>query len=462
MTSFPDLSRYFGSLRAETESTWLAQAYLPPRLFGQMIEPRSILVIGEEGSGKSALEFSLKDYAVQKMSKLLTVSWRPTIPDGALPSSRTTELFITQAMDSLSFAFLKLVACTPGTYINAPAWAKDFMHWLVQTFLHGDRQYHLSRLADGANVEGIQTVTHLLTEAPREVFPHDSLPSSILSHLTSAIKAHGLEGVWIFLDGLDTLFRLSPETLEKFLFSFLSTLDLFEEDTFFFKIVAPTKLDSLLKSRGVLTRRFSVYQIKWSEEELMHLTEKRIALATKRDNLLLSRLCKDSEWLEWLKKYAGLSPRGWLELTRPILDAYLVKGKPLTQTEWLDAYRQSPPLLRLDPEAGRVFIGWGEVAVAGIGYKLLRYLYENRHRPCKKSELYEHVYKEFYQTEIATKKKDDKRSTRIDWEGPLDTALYRLRQAVEWDPRDDAVPLYIISERGKGQIHLENCEMFVR
>jgi len=29
---------------------------------------------------------------------------------------------------------------------------------------------------------------------------------------------------------------------------------------------------------------------------------------------------------------------------------------------------------------------------------------------------------------------------------------------VEWDPREGADPLYIISERGKGQIRLENYE----
>lgn len=455
MTTSPDLSRYFGSLRAETEAAWLAQAYLPPRLFGQMVEPRSILVMGGEGSGKSALELSLKDYTAQRTPKLLAVSWRPAIPDGVLPSGQTAELFISQAMDSLSFAFLKLIACEPAMHANAPAWAKDFMHWFVQAFLHGDRQYHLSRLAEEA--EGLQAITHILTELPREVFPRDSLPSSILSHLTSAIKAHGLDGVWVFLEDLDILLRISPDTLERFLVNFLSTLDLFEEDTFFFKIVASSKLESLLKARGVLTRRFSIYQLKWSEEELMRLTERRIALAAKRDNLPLSRLCNDSEWLDWLKKYAGASPRGWLELTRPILDAYLAKGKPLTQSEWLDACRQSPPPLRLDLEAGQVFIGWGEVPVAGIGYKLLRYLYENRHRPCTKSELYERVYKEFYKTDIPTRKKDDKRSMRIDWEGIIDTALYRLRQAVEWDTRDDAAPLYIISERGKGQLHLENA-----
>ncbi|MEW6285693.1 MAG: winged helix-turn-helix domain-containing protein [Chloroflexota bacterium] len=457
MTPSADLSRYFGSLRAETEASWLAQAYLPPRLFGQMVEQRSILVMGEEGSGKSALELSLKDYAAQRTPKLLAVPWRPAIPDGILPSGQTAELFITQAMDSLSFAFLKLIACEPAAYTNAPAWAKDFMHWFVQAFLHGDRQYHLSHLADGAGTEGLAIVTHLLTEPPREIFPRDSLPSSILSHLTSAIKAHGLEGIWVFLEGLDTLFRISPEPLKRFLNNFLSTLDLFEEDTFFFKIVASSKLESLLKARGVLTRRFSVYQLKWSEEELMSLTEKRIALAAKRDDLPLSRLCKDSEWLDWLKKYAGASPRGWLELTRPILDAYLAKGKPLTQSEWLDACRQSPPPLRLDLETGRVFIGWGEVDVKGISYKLLRYLYENRHRPCTKSELYYRAHKGLDHEPMNNEDKNWEEGAF--WEGTLDTALYRLRKEkeIEWDSRDGVAPIYIVSERGKGQIRLENA-----
>lgn len=455
MTSSPDLSRYFGSFRAETEAAWLAQAYLPPRLFGQMVEPRSVLVMGEEGSGKSALEIYLKDYAVQQTPKLLVVPWRLAVPDSALPSGQTAELFISQAMDSLSFAFLKLIACEPAIHTKAPVWAKDFMHWFVQAYLHGERQYHLSRLADGADAEGLAAITRLLTEPSRELFPHDFLPSAILSHLTSAIKAHGLEGIWVFLENLDPLFRISPEPLERFLVNFLSTLDFFEEDIFFFKVAAPSKLESLPKARSILTRRFSMYRLKWSEEELMRLTEKRIALATKRNDLPLSRLCKDSEWLEWLKQYAGSSPRGWLALTRPVLDAYLAKGKPLTQSEWLDAYRQSPPPLRLDLEAGRVFIGWGEAALAGIGYKLLRYLYENRHRPCTKSELYYRAHKGL---DYEPRSKDDANWEDVKgWEGSLDTALYRLRKDVEWDTRDGAAPLYIISERGKGQIHLENA-----
>lgn len=456
MITAPDLSRYFGSLRAETESAWLAQAYLSPRLFGQMTEPRSILVTGEDGSGKTALELYLKDYAAQKLPRLLTVSWRPVLPEENLSSGQVAELFISQVMDSLSFAFLQLIGCDPTLYLNAPAWARDFMHWFVQAFLRGDRQYHLSRLTDGATTDGLETVTRLLTVPSRDVFSRDSLPSSILSHLTSAIQTLALEDVWVFVDGLDTLFRVSPERLEKFIANFFSTLDLFEEATFAFKVIVSSELETrLLKTRGVLTRRFSTYQLKWSEDELMRLTEKRIAVSTQRDDLSPSRFCKDPEWINWLKKYAGLSPRGWLELTCPILIAYLEKGKPLTQAEWLDAYRQSPPLLRLDPEAGRVFLGHGEVPVAGIGYKLLRYLYENRQRPCTKSELY---YRAHQGLNREPRSKEDVGWEDVAvWEGPLDTALYRLRQAVEWDLRNGVAPLYIISERGRGQIRLDNA-----
>lgn len=456
MTSAPTPPRYFGSLRAETEAAWLAQAYLPPHLFGQIIEQRSVLVIGEDGAGKTALELSLKNYATQEAPPLLIVPWRLALPEDAADSGREAELFIAQVMDALSFAFLQRVTRTPETYTTAPASAQDFMHWFVQTFLRGDRQYHLSRLADGAGPEGLTLVTHLLMDPPREVFARDSQSAFILSHLTSAIKSCKLGGVWVFLEGLDALFRVAPDTLKKFLINFLSTLDLFEEDAFIFKMVVSNRLGAhLLKARSVLTRRFTTYFLRWNEEELIRLTEKRLALATQRDDLLLADLCEDGKWLDWMKKHAGLSPRGWLELTRPILEACIATGKPLSESEWLDAYRQSPPLLRLDVEDGRVFIGWGEADIKGIGYKLLRHLYENRERPCTKSELYYRAHKGLNHEPRSYG--DAGWEEPAGWEGPLDTALYRLRKDIEWDTRKGFEPIYIISARGKGLVRLENA-----
>jgi len=362
--------------------------------------------------------------------------------------------FLSQALDSLSFAFLQTFARQPALYSSAPSWTRDFMLWFIQKYLEGDREYHLSRLAEQAAPDGVKTVTRLLSETPRPLFS-EATPVSILPKLNENVVKLGFEGIWVFVDGLDALYRVSPDRLVQALDQFLSTLGLFEESAFAFKIIVSYNLGKHIeKARGVLTKRLITYQLKWQEDELQRLVERRLSLALKKEDAALHKLCKDDSWLEWFKRYAGDSPRGWLELTRPMLTAYLEKGRSVTKTEWQDIYRQSPPSLRLDLEAGRVFIGGGEVSVLGVGYQLLRYLYENRHRPCTKSELYYRAHKGLNHE---PRSKDDKDWEDIKtWEGPLDTALYRLRHAVEWDKRKDAEPLYIISERGKGQIHLEN------
>lgn len=456
MSESLNLSQTFESLRAEVEAPWLGWAFLSPREFGLMTGPYSILVLGEEGSGKTALEIQLKKYAAQKKTpRLLAASWRPQLSGEAVSSDQIAEAFMSQAMDSLSFAFLQMIIHAPSIYSSAPTWARDFMLWFVQRFLQGDREFHLSRLAEKAVPDGLETVTRLLSDTPCSLFPQ-SVPASVLPHLTEAVKALGFEGIWIFVDGLDSLFRLAPDRLERFLTDFLSTLEYFEDPAFAFKIIVSNELGQRFqKARGVVTRRFRSYHLKWQEEELIRMVEKRVALTVKREKVSLGELCKDDAWLQWLKRYAGVSPRKWLDLTRPILAAYLEKGKSLSKTEWLDIYRQSPPLLRLELEAGHVFIGQGKVDVSAIGYKLLEYLYENRHRPCTKSELYYRVHKE-----LAKEPRNKEEAGWEDissWEGMMDTALWRLRQAVEWDMREKAAPLYIVSEKGRGQIRLENA-----
>jgi len=454
MSESLDLAQTFGSLRAEAEVPWLGQMFVPPREFDLIMEPHSILVMGGEGSGKTALEIQLRECASQKETlHLLMASWRPQLPTDTVSSDQVAEIFISQTMDSLSFAFLQLLVHTPTLLSSAPSWVQTFMAWFVQRSLQGDREFHLSRLADEAVSNGLEAATRLLSEPPRSLFPQ-STSASILPHLTEAVKALNFKGIWIFVDGLDTLFRLFPDRLERFLIDFLSMLEYFEDSAFVFKIIVSRDLGlRLQKARSVITRRFKTYPLNWREDELISLTEKRVALTLKREKVLLSDLCKDEAWLQWLKRFAGDTPRGWLDLTRPVLAAYIENGKSLSKTEWLDVYRQSPPPLRLDLEAGNVFIGHGKVDVSVIGYKLLAYLYENRHRSCTKSELYYLANKELVKE--PRNKEDDGWDDPSSWEGMMDTALWRLRQALEWD-KDGSSPFYIISERGQGKIHLEN------
>lgn len=449
-----DITQAFEFLHAESETPWLGDVFLPPREFNLMKGAYSVLIMGDEGSGKTALETQLKSYAAQNGElRLLSTSWRPQLPVNVTASEQVADAFMSQIMEALSFAFLQTLVCAPEFYSSAPSWSQDFMHWFVKHYLQGNHEFHLNRLSEQAVSGGVEAATRLLSETPRLSF-QQSMPASILPHLIGAVKALHFAGVWIFVDGMDALFRLSADQLEKFLLNFMSTLEYFEDPAFVFKIIAPRELGiRLQKARSVVTRRFKTYQIKWQEEELIQIVEKRAAFVLNK-NLVFKELCKDSkgeDWLTWFKQYAGDTPRGWLDTTRPLLEVYAKNKKSLTKADRLNIYRQSPPPLHLDIEAGRTFLGHGEVTISAIGYKLLGYLYENRHRSCTKSELY---YRAVQGLAKEPKSKEDAGwEDAPSWEGMMDTALYRLRQTIEWD---EVSPLYIISERGQGKIRLEN------
>lgn len=445
----------FETLRAEMEEPWLTQVFLQPREYGQMMGPYSNLIMGEDGSGKTAIELQLKEFAAQESSRLLFVPWQLQLSSDSYSSEQVAGIFISQVMNSLAFALLQRIVCTPLIYSSAPSWTKEFVLWFVQNFLQDDREYILSRLGKDATLDGLNTASHLLSDVPRLSFPHPPSSASLLSHLTENVLDLGLEGIWVFLDGLDILFRNSPDRLRHFLFDFLSTLEYFENPALVFKMIVSRELGIYLQTaRSVVTRRVRTYSLRWQDDELVQIVEKRLEFTFGSKGLTLNRICEDKTWIEWVKQYAGDSPRGWLDLMRPILAAYLQKDEPLSHLEWMDIYRQSPPPLRLDLEENRVFLGWNELPVTGISYNLLRYLYENRHRPCTKSELYFRAHKGL---DNEPRELDDPGwEDTASWEGPLDTALYRLRQVVEWDKRKDASPLYIVSERGRGQIRLEN------
>ena len=136
MSENPDFSQTFESLRAEFESAWMAQAFRPPRDFGLMAGQHSILVIGGEGSGKTILEMQLRAHAAQRVKpRPLVASWRPQPMDETLPSDQIVDAFLTQAMNSLAFAFLQDVAQTPETFEDATSWARDFITWFTQFYL---------------------------------------------------------------------------------------------------------------------------------------------------------------------------------------------------------------------------------------------------------------------------------------------------------------------------------------
>lgn len=456
MSESPHFSELFESLRAEFESIWLSQAFLPPREFGLMAGQPSILVIGEEGSGKTALEMQLWAYAAQKRRPYpLVASWRPEIKREELSSDEVVSTFVAQTMNSLAFAFLQEIAKQPAIFQEATSWVQDFVTWFTTFYLQGDREFHLSRLSENCAPEGIETVKKVLFTVSRPILPDTATASEILSHLSESTKRLGFDGVWVFIEDLDVLFRSSPDKVTQNLKALLSTLDIFETPAFSIKIITPSELGLRLQAtRGAKARRFGVHYLRWQMDELLEIVERRIALVLKRESVSITEVCADKSWLQWLKQYAGETPRGWLDLTRPVVAAYLKKGSKLSATEWQEVYRQSPPLLNIDLETRRVFVGYGEVPVSEVGYRLLCYLYENRFRACSKSELYFCAHKALAREPRAMG--DEGWEDQSIWEGVLDTALWRLRQAIEWNKADGNKPIYIVSTKGRGQIRLLN------
>ncbi|WP_322509026.1 hypothetical protein [Anaerolinea sp.] len=149
-----------------------------------------------------------------------------------------------------------------------------------------------------------------------------------------------------------------------------------------------------------------------------------------------------------LKQYGGMIPRGWLDLTYPFVKAYLEKKSPLTVTEGEQILQEYPPRLRLDLQRKRVILGYSVWEVSPQSYDLLEYLYRKPDFSCTKEELYYRGIRRYENIPAPGSKEWEPPSN---WWGVIDTALWRLRREIEWDPGN---PLYIHSERRKGMVRL--------
>ena len=81
-------------------------------------------------------------------------------------------------------------------------------------------------------------------------------------------------------------------------------------------------------------------------------------------------------------------------------------------------------------------------------WAILEYLYQHRERICTRDELY-------HKAHLSTSGSNQTigRFLPKEYEGALNNALLRLRQAIEPDPKD---PLFIVTHRGKG-VKLEHA-----
>ncbi|WP_333691887.1 winged helix-turn-helix domain-containing protein [Chloroflexus sp.] len=447
----------FDALAAEREEHLQPLVFTEPTQYTVCTGMRSLVFFGESGAGKTALRMALTRAATHDCASPthLIAQWQPD-PGVAGQGSPAVRSFVRQVLASCAINLLMTIARHPQLFSEAAPTAKDALHWFVQAYTDAERDYLLAAIAEEiANDTSVAICRNLLTSPAPLVLRPDATEQRVIALLVHTVQRIGLRGVWVMMDGFDPWLRSIQSDPIRLLSDVLSTLELFELHGFALKIFAPRELEAVISSSwGARKGRVDLYVLEWDAEQLTQIVERHIAAKTGRERIALKEICvAEAEIRAWFQRYGGHTPRGWLKLARPLVNAFISSGanRPLSRAEWHAIQRAHPPRLFIDLNTDRVFVG--EAEISGLqprSYRLLRYLYENRGRRVPRSELYYRAYQGLA-TEPRTS--DDRGwEEPATWNNVLDNAILRLRKAIEPDPRK---PIYILTDRGWG-IKLEH------
>lgn len=451
----------FDSLRAEDEP-WLLEAFEPPPEFDLISGPRSAIIFGDLGSGKTAVYRALvqSSFTPEGRPKRLLVGWHPTPPKSNIDvSSELVDKQLLQVLDACALSLATHLANYPEAYSNAPNWARATLVWFIRTYLQGDFELRTGSLMSKVDEPGQSLLTELRTSSAREVLYTEAAPELVIAELVKVLVEIGLAGAWVLVDRLENWSEVEPERLVAGLTAFLSALGLFEQNGFVYKMLIPSSLEPYLSGvSGIARRRIGVHHLSWTNTKLETVVTKRLTLALGREINSLADICKDTTLSTWLQRCGGNSARGWLEHIRPLISAYLERVRigrfePITKEEWREIRRRHPPSLILNKEQKSVIVGEREIKeLSDSQYTLLEYLYENAGRLCTRSELH-------YRADRGLDY-EPRSSSDPQWEPPpaysgqLDTAIWRLRELIEpgYISKKDNEVIFIITVKGKGYV----------
>ncbi|MGC9040055.1 MAG: transcriptional regulator [Roseiflexus castenholzii] len=449
----------FDALAAERELHLQPVVFVEPPQYATYTGMRSFVVFGESGSGKTALRLALMRQAMPPNAPPthLVVHWQPDPVEG-IKGSPAVRIFVRQALETCATTLLTTCAHYPRLFHDAPPTAQTFTHWFIQAYTGDDRPHLLAIIEEAMTAEeGMLLARRLITDPAAPVLYPDVAEQRVIALLTGTLQRMGMRGVWVMVDGFEPWLRSAASGLSDLLTAILSTLELFDLNGFAIKMFAPRSLEPVITgSWGAVKGRVDLFTLSWTPEHLTRITERHIAAKIGRPQATFGDLCAaEREVRAWLQRYGGSTPRGWLKLIRPLVDAFLASGasQPLSHAAWRAVWRTHPPRLSIDLTTDRVFIGDAEVSgLQPRPYRLLRYLYENRARRVPRSELYYCAYQGFAEE---PRVHDDRGwEDPADWNNVLDNALLRLRKIIEPDPRH---PIYILTDRGWG-VKLENTQ----
>lgn len=441
----------FSILRAEEED-WLAECYVAPFDFDRLANDRSLIIFGGIGAGKTALyEMMKRRNVVDGLPQRLLIDWRPFAP--VATQSGTTASVKEQLEHILDLCARELAAYVvqfPERYNAAPAWAQQRVVWFLHKMLGHAPALRLGPLLDtpAPGAELLQT----LLSTPSEPVLHDHAPpETILDELCLGLEPLGLRGVWIMADDIERLAQIDEAVLLENLLALLAMLPLFERSTFAFKLFVPSRLEGeVSKASGLMRRRIDAVHLRWSTAELRAIVEKRLRVVTEGQLCRLEDLCSAPMLPAWLEAAGGESPRHWLDQVQPLVKYYLMHrpSRPIDDKQWRKLIFDHPPQLYLFPNRRLVVVGGREITLDEVPAKaidMLAYLYDHGNQIVPKEDLYFRAY--LGRDHAPRAPGDPGYETREEYEGVVDTNIWRLRGVIEPDPKR---PVLIETKRGLG------------
>jgi hypothetical protein len=445
-------------LRSE-EEPWLLDVFEAPSEFDLICGPRSAIVFGEPGSGKTAIcrVLTVLSETPDGRRNRLLVEWRPQPPKAAATvDSALVEEQLREILDSCAFQLLTYLAQHPELFYESLEWVQDSLVWFIRTYTRGELRIRVGSLQREVGEKGYSLLLELLVRPVRVILEGDVGPEYVIRELLKALEELKLTSVWVLVDNLDIWSEAAPEPLSQALTAFLSALALFEQSGFAYKIFLPSTLErNLAGVSGITRRRVSVHYLRWTTAKLTQLLLRRLQVAIDAKVTTLAQICTDPNLVAWLERCGGNTPAGWLEYARPLVAAYLDRQRngdtaPISEAEWLEIRRRNPPKLSLDRTTQRVRVGERiSKELTEQQFALFEYLYKNAGETCTRSQLH---YLADLKLPSEPRPGDDFYEAPKDYGGQLETAIWRLRDAIEPAPQH---PFFIITVKGKGY-RLEN------
>lgn len=437
---------FFSTKRAEDEP-WLMDGsyYLPPD-YQFMVVPGSVIIYGSEGAGKTALSFALEKYA--RSLNYIIVRWKPRLINNKIEQgSKVAFHHLEDILSLCGSAIIEFVFEQTESFLSAPIHVQEYLIWFLRSFSREEIQ----DVQDDTRFTKI--INELLTDDFRDSFEESPIIGmEIVYELTAVLKEINIPGVWVLVDGLESLCASSPKLLSNNLEIFLSTLEFFEEPSFSYKFTLPLDLETnLMSTSAVMRHRIDGrYSLVWESNHLRSMMETRLSIAIGAE-IDFEEIYDAVQLTDWLTACAGYTPRSWLNYFRPIVAKYWENlssnvNRRLKNDEWIAARERSAPYITFDDTNGTVTIGQGEPrSLSPEVLAIFKYLLTNQGKVCTKGEIYKHAYLPY----ISSTEERDKDTFILpeDYEDLINTAIYRLRNAIEPIPK---YPVFITTIRNQG------------